>query len=151
MSEHRAHVRWQNDGAPFTYDTFSRDHALAFGSGQSVSASSAVEYKGTPSHVNPEELLVSALASCHMLTFLSIATRKRLEVISYEDHAVGTLGKNEDGRIAVTDVVLRPRIAFREGTVVTEETLAKMHELAHANCFIASSTRCRVRVEPLIG
>lgn len=151
MSEHRARVLWVNGDAPFTYDTFSRDHALAFGSGQEVRASSATEYKGSADRVNPEELLVSALASCHMLTFLSIATRKRLAVLRYQDEAVGVLGKNEDGRIAVTDVTLRPEVTFEAGIDVSAETLEKMHALAHANCFIASSCRCRVRVLPLIG
>lgn len=144
-------MRWASQGEPFTYDTYGRDHALTFGSGQSITASAAPEYKGSAGLTNPEELLVSALAGCHMLTFLAIAARKKLAVTAYEDDAVGLLDKNAEGRLAVTTVILRPRITFADGAVVTPESLAKMHELAHANCFIANSCRCDVRVEPLIG
>ncbi|MFO0692815.1 MAG: OsmC family protein [Polyangiales bacterium] len=147
MSEHVATVTWTTGSEPFTYDTFSRAHALAPGSGGVIAASAAAEFHGDPGRTNPEELLVGALASCHMLTFLSVAARKRLAVVRYEDRAVGTLAKNEEGRLAVTDVVLTPKVEFGEGVAVSTEELRKLHDLAHRNCFIASSVRCRVRID----
>ena len=94
---------------------------------------------------NPEELLVAALSSCHMLTFLAIAARKRLVVNNYEDDAVGVMTKNEQGKLWVSSVVLHPRVAFAEP--VNPSQLAGIHEQAHHECFIANSVRTEVRVE----
>ena len=90
---------------------------------------------------------MAALSSCHMLTFLAIAARKRFVVDAYEDDAVGFLEKNGAGALAVTRVLLRPRIAFA-GDGPAPEVLEKMHHLAHETCFIANSVRTDVRVEP---
>ena len=74
---------------------------------------------------NPEELLVGALCSCHMLTFLAVAARKRHVVLSYTDNAVGTLAKDDRGLMCVTEVVLHPVVTFE--TPVDAETLAQLH------------------------
>jgi organic hydroperoxide reductase OsmC/OhrA len=82
-----------------------------------------------------------------MLTFLAIASKRRLVVASYEDAAVGHLEKDAEGRLAVTRIELRPRIRFAPGTTVPAATeLARMHEAAHRECFIASSLRTEVTV-----
>jgi organic hydroperoxide reductase OsmC/OhrA len=81
-----------------------------------------------------------------MLTFLAIAAKKRLVVDSYDDHAVGLMAKNADGRVAVTEVTLRPKIAFA-GRTPDARTLEKMHHLAHEECFIANSVTTKVKVE----
>ena len=81
-----------------------------------------------------------------MLTFLAIAARRRLVVDRYRDRAVGTMAKNENGKLAVTRVVLRPEIAF-EGDSPSNEQLAKLHDLSHRECFIANSVRCEITVE----
>ena len=148
MSEHRAHIAWRREGAGFDYASFSRDHRWRLGSGATLDASAAPEYRGPNSAggVDPEEALVASIASCHMLTFLAVAARRRLIVDRYEDEAVGVLGKNAEGRLAMTRVVLSPRIGFAGGTPPTDE-LDRLHALAHRNCFIANSVRCEVRVE----
>ncbi len=148
MSQHHARIDWSRDGTPFTYETYPRAHTIAFGGGATLRASAAVEYRGDGALPNPEELLVAALSSCHMLTFLAIAARRGLTVDRYEDHAEGTLAKDAGGRLAVTTCVLRPRIGFGEGTHVEPAELARLHEQAHRGCFIASSVRTDVRVEP---
>ncbi|RLV59627.1 OsmC family peroxiredoxin [Parashewanella curva] len=125
---------------------FSREHKIEFGSGQIVNASSAPEYKGNPEMVNPEESLLAALSSCHMLTFLSIAHLKRLPVKSYRDNAQAILGKLETGKLAVTEMILEPEVTFVDGIEVSEEILQKMHDKAHANCFIANSINSKVTV-----
>ena len=89
---------------------------------------------------------MGALGSSHMLTLLAIAARKRLVVDSYTDEASGTLGKNEAGRLAITEVTLRPAVRFAPGVEVDASVLGRMHEQAHANCFIAQSVRCAVQV-----
>ncbi len=148
MSTHSATITWSRATPDFTYDGYDRSHTIRYEGGTVVAASSAPDFKGDATKVNPEEALVGALSSCHMLTFLAIAARKRLVVDAYDDNAVGWLEKNEQGRLAVTRVVLRPAVRFAEGTVVDAATLADLHEKAHVNCFVANSVKTVVTVEP---
>jgi len=147
MSEHHAEIRWERGERPFTYEEYGRDHRISFGGGSQISASAATEYRGTPSLPNPEEALVAALSSCHMLTFLAIAAKKRLTVEAYEDAAVGTLAKNAEGRLAVTRCVLRPRVRFAEGVTVDAALLDQLHVQAHRGCFIAASVTTEISIE----
>jgi organic hydroperoxide reductase OsmC/OhrA len=150
MSEHPAKVSWSRGGREFTYDTYSRDHTWKFDGGVELAASAAPTYLGNPALVDPEEAYVAAVASCHMLTFLAIAARRRFVVDAYEDSATGFMEKNEAGKLAVTRVTLRPAVRFAEKTPTAEE-LARLHELAHENCFIANSVRTQITVETLPG
>jgi organic hydroperoxide reductase OsmC/OhrA len=149
MSEHRVRVRWQRTTPGFGYDEYDRTHAWEFGGGARLSASSAPEFRGRADLPNPEEALVAALSSCHMLTFLALAARKRFVVDSYDDDAVGTMSKNADGKLAVTRTVLRPRVDFGGERKPSREELAKLHERAHEECFIANSVKTEVVVEPV--
>jgi len=149
MSEHHATTRWTRGEKPFGYETYPRTHRWIFGGGAELDASSAPEYFGDAALPNPEEALVMALSSCHMLTFLAVAARRRFTVDSYEDAAVGHMEKNESGRIAITRVELRPRVAFSGANRPTKDELAKLHEQAHHACFIANSVRTEVTVVPL--
>ena len=148
MSEHRASLRWRRGEAAFTYETYTRDHVWRFPGGVEVPASSAPEFRGNAALVDPEAALVAALSSCHMLTFLAIAARKRIVVESYDDDAVGVLEKNADGKLAVTRVVLRPKVVFGEGASVSKEDLERLHHRSHEECFIANSVKTDVTVEP---
>jgi organic hydroperoxide reductase OsmC/OhrA len=148
MSEHRAAVRWARGAEPFSYETYPRRHRWTFAGGASLDASSAPEYLGDAALPNPEEALVMALSSCHMLSFLAIAARKRLTVDSYEDDAVGHMEKNAEGRIAITRVELRPRVRFSGANPPSADDLRKLHEQAHRVCFIANSVKTEVTVAP---
>jgi len=147
MSEHKATIRWKRETPDFAYDTYSRAHQWAFEAGIEVPASAAPDFLGDADRVDPEEGFVAAVASCHMLTFLAIAARKRLVVDAYTDDAVGLLEKNDDGKLAVTRITLRPQIEFAEGTEPSEQELAKLHEKAHEHCFIANSVRTEITVK----
>lgn len=147
MSEHRATIVWKRTSADFTYDTYNRDHVWHVDGGVDVPASAAPEYRGTLERVDPERALVAALSSCHMLTFLAVAARKRFVVDAYEDAAVGVMTKNEQGRLFVSRCTLRPKITFGGDRTPTPEEVAGLHEMAHANCFIANSVRTEVVVE----
>ncbi|QYJ79764.1 OsmC family protein [Shewanella acanthi] len=138
-------VNWQS--SPAEEGEFCRDHQITFGSGQTIQASSAPEYKGNEQFINPEESLLAALSSCHMLTFLAIAHLKRLPVKSYVDDATAELGKNEAGKLAVTKMVLTPKVVFADGIEVSDDVLEKIHEKAHANCFIANSLATEVQIK----
>jgi organic hydroperoxide reductase OsmC/OhrA len=146
MSEHVVDVSWSRGEHEFTYQTYSRDHEWHFDSGVTVRGSANPAYLGSESAVDPEEAFVAALSSCHMLTFLAIAAKKRLVVDSYDDHAVGVMAKNEAGRLAITQVTLRPKISFA-GQTPDAETLERMHHRSHQECFIANSVTTEVTVE----
>lgn len=147
MSEHRATITWQRGDAAFTYDTYPRNHLWRFENGTTVEASSAPDFLGDASRVDPEAAFVASVSSCHMLTFLALAARKRLTVERYEDRAVGVLEKNEEGRMAVTRVSLHPDVRFADPQAVSPEVLERLHEQAHRHCFIANSVRTRIEVE----
>jgi len=147
MSEHRSRVVWSRGDHDFTYETYSRDHVWQFEGGVEVPASSAPSFLGNPARVDPEEALVAALSSCHMLTFLALAARKRFVVESYKDDAVGVMEKNADGKLAVTRVVLRPRIAWSGERIPDAAAVDRMHHQSHEHCFIANSVRTEVVVE----
>lgn len=148
MSEHSARIEWTRGSAAFDYDTFSRDHTWSFPDGVTVPASSAPMFHGGDSAVDPEEGVVAAASACHMLTFLAIAAKKRIVVDGYEDDAVGILEKNEDGRLAITRITLRPRVTFGDPSAVSAEVLAGLHRKAHEHCFVAASLRTEITVAP---
>ena len=147
MSEHRATTTWRRQTPSFAYDVYNRAHEVRFGGGQIVPWSGAPEFKGDAERPNPEEAFVASLSTCHMLTFLAIAARKRFTVDSYDDQAVGRMTKNDGGKLWVSHVILRPRVAFGGERKPSPEEMAEMHHLAHENCFIALSVKTDVTVE----
>lgn len=149
MSEHKARLQWSRGGSDFAYKTFPRDHTWRFEGGVEVPASSAPQFFGDASRVDPESALVAALSSCHLLTFLAIASNSGFMVDSYEDDPVGHLEKNANGKLAVTRVVLRPKTVFGGAKQPSAAELEKLHDKAHRECFIANSVLTTVTVEPV--
>ena len=147
MSEHRAKVKWARDKDDFNFESYNRDHTWTFEGGIAIKASAAPGFQGNPDCVDPEEAFVGALSSCHMLTFLAIAAKKRLIVDHYEDDAVGTLEKNSEGRMAVTRATLRPKVVWGGDKIPTAEEIGKIHEKAHHACFIANSVLTEVSIQ----
>ena len=144
MSEHRIALDWNAGDAPFTYETYPRNHTVRFKQGREiVTLSAAPAYRGDGAKADPEDLLVAALSSCHMLSFLAIAAKKRLTVDSYQDDAVGFL-EDEGGKLWIARVILRPKVASNADAAL----LAELHHLAHQACFIANSVKTDVVVEP---
>jgi organic hydroperoxide reductase OsmC/OhrA len=150
MSEHRASVRWAHSRGEFLKGTYSREHTWSFDGGVTVPASPAPSSvpKGfaNEANVDPEEAFVASIASCHMLTFLYFAFKERIEVLRYEDDAVGVLTKNERGVPWVSSVVLRPRIEYAGGPP-PHDTVERLHHLAHEGCYIANSVKTTITVE----
>lgn len=148
MSEHRVSLSWHRDRDDFKYPTYTRDHAWAFPGGETIPASAAPEFLGSADRVDPEEAFVASIAACHMLTFLAVAAKRRFVVDAYSDHAVGYMEKNEDGRLAITRVELRPDITFSDEPRPTLEQIESMHHQSHEECFIANSVRTEIVVLP---
>jgi organic hydroperoxide reductase OsmC/OhrA len=147
-------VAWRRGDARFVDGRYPRAHEWRFDGGAVVPASASPHVVpvplSTPTHVDPEEALVAAASSCHMLWFLSLAAAAGHVVDEYVDDATGTLGRGPDGRIAFTRIALRPRIAFGANPP-DGVTLAALHRAAHERCFVAASLRAEVVVEPARG
>jgi organic hydroperoxide reductase OsmC/OhrA len=151
--DYRARIHWERAGALFTDNRYSRGHSWHFDGGVVVPASSSPYTVRVPlsveAAVDPEEALVAALASCHMLWFLSLAAAGRWRVDDYSDEAVGSMGRNAAGKIAMLSATLRPRVRFSGEHVPSRAEIAQLHERAHEECFIANSVTTAVHLEPL--
>jgi len=150
LHRYEASVEWRREGARFTDNRYSRGHRWRFDGGTEISASSSPAVVPLPmsvaASVDPEEALVAATSSCHMLWFLSLAAAKGWVVDSYDDDAFGVMEKNSQGKVAFSRIVLRPRIEF-SGAAPDATALAAVHARAHDECFIANSLRATVEVE----
>jgi organic hydroperoxide reductase OsmC/OhrA len=146
MSKHRIQLAWQRGERGFAYDQYSRDHAIIYGNDSQVCASAAPEFHGNPSCLNPEQSFVASLASCHMLTFLALASKKHFTVDSYGDAASGVLGRTPERKPALTHVELHPHVVFSGQKVPSREQYEQLHQRAHELCFISNSVASCVEV-----
>ncbi len=155
MTEYTAQLVWQRDAQElFTDQRYSRRHTLRFDGGAVLAASSSPSVVPLPwsdaAAVDPEELFVASLASCHMLWFLSLAAAAGHVVDHYEDEAVGHLARDATQRMAMTTVTLRPRVRCGGASPPDAAALAALHQRAHEACFIANSVKTEVRCEPRV-
>jgi organic hydroperoxide reductase OsmC/OhrA len=153
MSEYSAQVEWQRQpGEDFTANRYSRRHVLRFDGGAELPGSSSPSVVPLPysdaSAVDPEEMFVASLASCHMLWFLSLAAGAGFRVDRYTDDAIGLMQRNADKRVAMTQVTLRPQVVFGGDRQPSSDELHALHHRAHDACFIANSVKTEVRCEP---
>lgn len=155
MSAHTAEVIWLRSGQAFVDNRYSRKHLLRFDGGVEVPASSSPQVVplpfSAPDAVDPEEAFVAALASCHMLWFLSFAAKRGFVVDRYRDLAEGVMAKNAEGKLMISVVTLRPEAEFSGQKRPTADELMQLHHQAHEECFIANSVRTEVRCEPRLG
>ena len=149
MTEHIVNLLWKNESEDFSYKNYDRTHSWKFEGGIVVTASAAPEYFGKKEFVNPEEAFAASLASCHMLTFLALASIKKYSVGTYEDIAVAILEKNEKSRMAITKLYLRPKITFTGDIIPDETKINELHHAAHKECFIANSVLTEIIIEPV--
>jgi organic hydroperoxide reductase OsmC/OhrA len=155
MSEYTAEVVWERDPAQdFLGNRYSRRHLLRFDGGTEVAGSSAPSSVPLPrsdaAAVDPEEAFVASLSSCHMLWFLAIAAKRRFVVDRYLDHAIGVMARNEQGKMAMTRVTLRPQVTFSGEHQPSRDELEQLHHKAHEECYIANSVKTEVRCEPVV-
>ena len=147
MSEYVTQLSWSLGEGELAYGKYSPNHRMTFSGGLSATMTSAPEYGGDPRYVNPEEALAAALGSCHMMTFVALAAKARWRLVSYRDRAVAILGKTDDGRTKVGEIVLHPVTEFEPGHEISHAKLEEMHERAHRYCFVANAISCDMRVE----
>ncbi|MCL1079194.1 OsmC family peroxiredoxin [Parashewanella spongiae] len=152
MSEYFARINWvRHKSESYIDNQYSRAHEWIFDGGVIVQASSSPHIVPLPlsveANVDPEEAFVASLSSCHMLFFLSIAAKRKYIVDSYTDDAVGIMEQDSDGKIAMTQVTLKPHIRFSGDKKPTFEQLEKMHHQSHEQCFIANSVKTKITTE----
>jgi organic hydroperoxide reductase OsmC/OhrA len=145
--QYTSKISWKHQGTnPFNAKSYDRTHDIQFGGGSSISASSAPEFLGKAELANPEELFTASLSSCFMLTFLYLAAMKGLEVDEYSAQAIGTLAKNAEGKMAMTEVTIKPHVVFHENKNPDAATLEDLFKKAHEQCFISSSVKTKVTI-----
>lgn len=147
-----AETIWERGDQKFSDNLYSRKHTLRFDGGISMPGSSSPLVipipLSEPNAVDPEEAFISAISSCHMLWFLSIAAKNRFVVDSYHDRAIGIMVPNERKKYWVSSVTLQPQVIFSGSQVPSEDEIEKMHHEAHDQCFIANSVKTDIRIHP---
>jgi organic hydroperoxide reductase OsmC/OhrA len=151
MHRYEATIAWHRGEQKFIDNGYSRAHEWIFDGGLRVPASSSPMLVPVPmsnaANVDPEEALVAAASSCHMLFFLSIAAKSGFVVESYMDQAYGVMEKNGEGKVAMTRIALRPKVVFAGERQPTAQELDAMHHDSHEQCFIANSLKSEVIIE----
>ena len=153
MSNYTATVAWERGDQVYTDGKYSRAHVWRFDGGTEVPGSSSPHVVRPPMSdekaVDPEEAFIASLASCHMLFFLDFARRAGFRIDSYEDQAEGVMGKDAEGRMAMTSVTLHPRVAFSGDKQPATIDIDALHHKSHEACFIANSVKTEIRIEPV--
>jgi organic hydroperoxide reductase OsmC/OhrA len=134
-------------GSTSSYASYSRDHLIEVPGKPPLPGSADQVFRGDSSRHNPEDLLVMSLSACHMLTYLAEAARAGVQVVAYSDEASGTMQLHQ-GKMRFTEVSLRPQVVIARNSDPVLAT--RLHEQAHADCFIANSVNfpvsCDARV-----
>ena len=151
MASYGCIVEWSRGDAPFTDGRYPRAHQWRFDGGAVVRGSSSPHSVrvpfSDPAAVDPEEALVAAASSCHMLWFLSLAAEQGFVVDRYRDAAEAQMGPIGFGRQGILAIVLRPHVTFSGPRAADDAAVRQLHEVAHERCYIANSLRSEVRVE----
>ncbi|MBA2479761.1 MAG: OsmC family protein [Planctomycetes bacterium] len=143
------HIAWTGaaNGPASDYKTYSREFLLTIAGKPPLRGTADTAFLGDPALHNPEDLLVAALSSCHLLSYLALCANSGVVVTAYEDDATGTLGQ-VDRNFKMTEVVLRPRVTIAASS--DQAKAERLHERAHDICFIARSVNFPVRHEAIV-
>ncbi len=154
MGTYHARVEWARGADTFAGQQYSRGHRWHFDDGVSVPASAPPSVVRAPWHVtaavDPEEAVVAALSSCHMLFFLSFCSAAGYIVESYQDAPEGIMTRNDAGKEYLSRFTLRPHVVYRDRAPSAEE-FAALHHRAHEECYIANSVRGAIDVMPTLA
>ena len=155
MALYTAETLWLRGEQIFLDKRYSRRHVIQFDGGEDLIGSSSPQSvplpMSDPAGVDPEELFISSLSSCHMLWFLYIAALKKFCVDRYFDAVSGLMEKNDKGKMWMSVVTLKPDVVFSGPHMPTRDEIETMHQQAHEECFIANSVKTDVRIEPVYG
>ena len=145
--DYRATIHWKRGNQAFIDRKYSRAHDWQF-DGLTVPGSSAPAVVKLPMSradaIDPEEALVAALSSCHMLFFLDYVAREGFCIDDYRDEAVGEMGRNAKGKTAMIRVTINPHLTFSADKRPSSADIARLHQLAHEVCYIANSVNAEI-------
>ena len=147
MNELSINLRWDLSGKVFHSNSYSVDHVITINKNLSLPASSAPDYGGNENNLNPEQGLVAAMSSCHMMTFLALAAKMKWPVLNYSDKAIAFLGKNSKGKMSIIKIELNPKITFIDNFEVSKDEMSKMQDRSHRYCFIANTISEEVEIK----
>jgi len=151
MSEYKAVIKWNRSSPDFLKGKYSREHTWTFDGGLSIPASASPSNVpapwSNPACVDPEEAFVAAVSSCHMLTWLYLASREGFQIDSYIDEAIGIMTPGENKVPWVSSITLNPKIVYGGPKVPTAADEERLHHLAHEQCFIANSVKTQIIVK----
>jgi organic hydroperoxide reductase OsmC/OhrA len=142
--EYAVALTWEGNTGRGTesYAAYSREFRAVVPGKAAVVGSADPTFRGDSTLLNPEELLVMSLSSCHMLSYLALCALRKLRVVAYRDDATGLMrADNEGGRFE--EVVLHPHVVIADPAHI--ELARSLHEQAHSSCYIASSVNFSVR------
>lgn len=154
MAHDNAAILWERGDQDFLTGRYSRAHRLRFDGGLDIAGSSSPHIVplpwSDPAALDPEEAFVASISSCHMLWFLAVAAKHKLNVDSYRDNAEGVMQKNANGKRVISRVTLRPDVAFFGPNQPDADAIARLHHMAHEECFIANSVLTEIICEPVL-
>ena len=148
---YKAKINWTGNLGTGTseYKAYSRNHEVSGAGGKDIILASADPiYRGDASRYNPEELLVAAIAGCHMLWYLHLCADAGVVVLEYKDEASGILTETENGNGKFSEVTINPQVTITNKS--NAETAIDLHDKAHEFCFIANSMNFPVYFNPII-
>jgi organic hydroperoxide reductase OsmC/OhrA len=141
-------LTWLSQNKNFTYNEYSREYTIHAEGKPELIGTAAPEYKGSHEHYNPEDMLIASLSACHMLSYLALAANSKIQVLSYQDQAEGSLIK--DGMsMKFNEVILKPHVVISQDS--DQEKALSLHDKAHHICFIANSVNFSVLIQPQIA
>lgn len=126
-----------------TYAGYGREHTAVIENKPELALSADPTFRGDPARLNPEDLLLVAAASCHMLSYLAICAKRGINVLAYRDQATGTLQLDARGGGKFSEIVLHPEVVIDDASKI--ERALELHEEAHDLCFIANSVSAPIR------
>jgi organic hydroperoxide reductase OsmC/OhrA len=150
VHDYKARLVWDGNlgTGTSTYTGYGRKYRLMIDGKPDIIGSADPIFRGDADAYNPEDLFVAALSSCHLLSYLALCARSKINVVAYQDDASGTLLLRPDGGGSFESVTLRPIVTIASGS--DEKRALELHETAHDLCFIAASVKVPVKHEPQI-
>lgn len=149
LHQYRVDVEWTGNHGTGTsgHRDYGREHFLRATGLPDLPGTADPTFHGDSDRWNPEQLLLGALAQCHMLSYFHVAVKYGVHVTGYTDSAAGTLRLNRDGSGEFTEALLSPRVVLADES---QRGLAdSLHERAHQLCFIARSVNFPVLNRPV--
>ena len=149
--DYKARLVWDGNlgEGTSTYTGYGRKYRVQFDGKPDLTGSADPIFRGDANVYNPEDLFVASLSSCHLLSYLALCARSKINVIAYEDDAIGTMVLRPDGGGKFETVTLRPKVTIAKGGDAAKAR--DLHKRAHETCYIANSVNFPVDCEPEIA